>query len=120
MTHQTAIQAYLAKASTANTEEAKKQLFNQLLMELFKQDAEAKEIISQMAGGAEKAIFNIPNGGRNKTGRADSQYRKVIIEFEKSISGKAKLEHAEFQLKEYFALHRARLCLVRPIDKPLA
>ena len=61
-------------------------------MELFSKDDGAKEIISQMAAGAEKAVMNIPNGGRNKTGFADSQYRRVIIEFEKTIIGKSKLE----------------------------
>lgn len=99
----TQIHNFLTKATSANTEEAKKQLFYNLLMELFAKDGDAKEIIGQMADGAEKAVFNIPNGGRNKTGRADSQYRKVIIEFEKTIAGKVKLDHAEFQLKEYFA-----------------
>lgn len=56
-----------------------------------------------MALGAEKSVFNIPKDGRNKTGRADTQYRQVIIEFENDIQAKTKREHAEFQLKEYFA-----------------
>ncbi len=56
-----------------------------------------------MAAGAEKNVFNIPKAGRTKTGRADTQYRQVIIEFENDIKNNTKREHAEYQLKEYFA-----------------
>ncbi len=103
MSQQDSVATYLRNVKKANTEEAKKQLFYLLLADLFKHDAEATAIISQMAAGAERAIFNIPKQGKQKTGRADTQYRQVIIEFEKDIKNAAKREHAEYQLKEYFA-----------------
>ena len=83
MSHQTTIQSYLTKASTANTEEAKKQLFNQLLMELFSKDSEAKEIISQMAGGAEKAIFSFTKGYYV----GDYSVGKVRLEVKRELKG---------------------------------
>ena len=112
-TPQPTVLTYLQNVKKANTEEAKKQLFYLLLAELFKADAEASSIIRQMAAGAEKNVFNIPKASqsrpgqsrpdRTKTGRADTQYRQVIIEFENDIKNPAKREHAEYQLKEYFA-----------------
>ena len=103
MTQQACVLSYLTSVKKANTEEAKKQHFYLLLADLFKHDPAAMTIISQMAAGAEQAIFNIPKLGRNKTGRADTQFRQVIIEFENDIKNTAKREHAEYQLKEYFA-----------------
>jgi methylase of polypeptide subunit release factors len=107
MSQQKATIQYLGYLKNANTEEAKKQLFYNLLNEWFKKDDEAKKIISQMALGAEKTILNIPKKDKsgessNRSGRADTQYRQVIIEFENDIQAKAKREHAEYQLKEYF------------------
>ncbi len=84
----------------ANSEEAKKLLLFNLLMELYKKNDEIKEIISKMSLGAEKMVFDIPiNKCSTKTGRVDTQYGKVIIEFEKDLN-KTK-NHAEEQLKEY-------------------
>jgi hypothetical protein len=84
----------------ANTEEAKKLLFFNLLMELFKKNDEVKDVISKMSLGAEKIILNIPiNENSKKTGRVDTQYGKVIIEFKGDLT-KTK-EQAEQQLKEY-------------------
>ncbi len=103
MSSQSSVLTYLQNVKKANTEEAKKQYFNLLLADLFKADADALAIVKQMAAGAEKAIFNIPKAGKTKTGRADTQYRQVIIEFENDIKNNAKREHAEYQLKEYFA-----------------
>ena len=74
-----------------------------MLTELYKHDEEAKKIIREFSLGAEKPVFNIPVTERSKTGRADTQYRRVIIEFEKDIANRTKLEHAEYQLKEYLA-----------------
>lgn len=103
MPHQAAIQQFFQNVKRANTEEAKKTQFYLLLGELFKNDPDAMSIVKQMAAGAEKAVFNIPKANRNKTGFADTQYRQVIIEFENDIKNAAKREHAEYQLKEYFA-----------------
>lgn len=98
---------YLHNLNHSNTEEAKKTLFYNLLSEWFKDNTEAKRIIAQMARGAEKTIFNIHKISKNgeyvnSSGRADTQYRKVIIEYENDIKSNTKREHAELQLKEYF------------------
>lgn len=60
-----------------------------------------------MALGSKKTILNIPKKDKsgessNRLGRADTQYRQVIIEFENDIQAKAKRKHAEYQLKQYF------------------
>ncbi|WP_165768389.1 Eco57I restriction-modification methylase domain-containing protein [Hymenobacter amundsenii] len=96
---------YFQRVSAANTEEAKKLQFVNYLNQVFGQDPEARTIISEFAGGAERKILNIKKLGndKNKTGFADTQYRKVIIEFESDIKAPAKLRHAEYQLQEYFA-----------------
>jgi len=84
----------------AHSEEAKKLLLFNLLMELFKKNDEIKDVISKMSLGAETTILNIPiSKDKTKTGRVDTQYGKVIIEFEKDLS--KTLKHAEEQLKEY-------------------
>ncbi len=103
MSQLTVILTYLQNIKKANTEEAKKQLFYLLLTDLFRADPDALSIVKQMAAGAEQAVFNIPKTGKSKTGRADTQYRQVIVEFENDIKNNAKREHAEYQLQEYFA-----------------
>lgn len=103
MSQLTVILTYLQNIKKANTEEAKKQFFYLLLTDLFRADPDALSIVKQMAAGAEQAVFNIPKTGRSKTGRADTQYRQVIVEFENDIKNNAKREHAEYQLQEYFA-----------------
>ncbi|EDN71553.1 conserved hypothetical protein [Beggiatoa sp. PS] len=96
-----AIQTYFQAISQANTEAAKKELFQTLLTRLFDHDAAATAIIDSMNLGAEKTIFNIPLKNRLKTGRADTQYNNVIIEWEKSLAKTG--EHAKEQLVEYLA-----------------
>lgn len=98
---------YLRAVSAANTERAKKEAFILYLTDVFQGDEAAREIISQLAGGAERKVLNIPkttrDGETNKTGFADTQYRQVIIEFENAIKTDSKRRHAEYQLQEYFA-----------------
>ena len=94
-----AIQTYLSDITNANNEEAKKLLFFSLLNQLYIDNDEAKQIIKQMQKGAEKNVYNIPLKNRLKTGRADTQYGKIIIEFEHDL--KKSKAHAEEQLKEY-------------------
>jgi type I restriction-modification system DNA methylase subunit len=96
------ISDYYKKVKNANSETAKKELLFGLLHRLFGKDKEADAIIQQMNIGAEKSVFNIPNKNKSGYGRADTQYNSVIIEFEKTIKNKTVLEHAVFQLKEYF------------------
>jgi type I restriction-modification system DNA methylase subunit len=92
---------YLEKISQARSEAAKKELFYQLLMQFYANDAEAQSLITLMMQGAETTIKNIPLPKRNKTGRADTQYNQVIIEFEKDL--KKTEAHAKVQLQEYVA-----------------
>lgn len=95
-----ALRQYLADAQKANTEEAKKLLFHQLLTTLFQRDKTALAIIQEMSKGAEKTIFNIPLPQR-RIGRADVQYNRVLIEWEKDLRRAG--EHAVEQLKTYLA-----------------
>lgn len=91
---------YLASIKGANSEEAKKLRFQNLLLRLFKDNASAR-LINQMAAGGERTVFNIPRKGVPKTGFADIAYGNVIIEWEKDLSRTGR--HAEDQLAEYLA-----------------
>lgn len=98
---ETVLTKYLENIKNANSELAKKELFKDLLVRLFDQDEYVSSVINKMSLGAEKTIFNIPLKNRIKTGSADTQYNKVIIEFERNLSKTG--EHAKEQLAEYFA-----------------
>ena len=95
------IAEYLNGVRAANTEEAKKLKFQNLLNRLFKDSAGARSVIDQMAHGGEKTIFNIPRKGTPKTGYADIAYSNIIIEWEKDLAKTGR--HAEDQLAEYLA-----------------
>ena len=84
----------------ANSEEARKQLFFTLLTQLFT-DADSLRRIQEMNLGAERTVFEIPLPDRLKTGKADTQTRNVLIEFEKDMRRTG--AHAEDQLREYVA-----------------
>ena len=92
---------YLVGLRQANSEEAKKLRFQNLLTRLFQDSQAAKDVVNQLAQGGEKTIFNIPRIGRPKTGYADIAYSNVIIEWEKDLAKTGK--HAEDQLAEYLA-----------------
>lgn len=93
-----ALRQYLADIQNAHTEEAKKLLFQSLLTALFQHSKNALDLIQTMSKGAEKTIFNIPLPHR-RIGRADMQYNRVIIEWEKDL--KRTSAHAIEQLKAY-------------------
>ena len=92
---------YLSGLRQANSEEAKKLRFQNLLTRLFQDSQEAKDVVNQLAQGGEKTIFNIPRKGVPKTGYADIFYSNVIIEWEKDLAKTGR--HAEDQLAEYLA-----------------
>lgn len=92
---------YLSGLRQANSEEAKKLRFQNLLTRLFQDSQAAKDVVNQLAQGGEKTIFNIPRPGIPKTGYADIAYSNVIIEWEKDLAKTGK--HAEDQLAEYLA-----------------
>ena len=92
---------YLSGLRQANSEEAKKLRFQNLLNRLFQDSQAAKDVVNQLAQGGEKTIFNIPRPGVPKTGYADIAYSNVIIEWEKDLAKTGR--HAEDQLAEYLA-----------------
>ncbi|MEO5606693.1 MAG: N-6 DNA methylase [Polaromonas sp.] len=92
---------YLRGLRQANSEEAKKLRFQNLLTRLFQDSQAAKNVVNQLAQGGEKTIFNIPRPGVLKTGYADIAYSNVIIEWEKDLAKTGR--HAEDQLAEYLA-----------------
>lgn len=92
---------YLSGIRQAQTEEAKKLRFQNLLNRLFKDSTEAQSVVDQMALGGERTIFNIPRKGSPKTGYADIAYSNVIIEWERDLAKTGR--HAEDQLAEYLA-----------------
>lgn len=93
------INKYLAQIKQVNVETAKKELLKDLLYRLFGKDHDASEVITKMSLGAEHSVLNIPHKTHVKTGRADTQYGTVIIEFENNLQRTG--EHAKEQLKEY-------------------
>src|SRR5665647_1152338 len=92
---------YLNGLRLANSEEAKKLRFQNLLTRLFQDSQAAKDVVNQLAQGGEKTIFNIPRLGVPKTGYADIAYSNVIIEWEKDLAKTGR--HTEDQLAEYLA-----------------
>ena len=100
-TVQEEIADYLGGLRQANSEEAKKLRFQNLLSRLFQDSQAARNVVNQLAQGGEKTIFNIPRRGAPKTGFADIAYSNVIIEWEKDLAKTGK--HAEDQLAEYLA-----------------
>lgn len=92
---------YLSGLRQANSEEAKKLRFQNLLNRLFQDSQAARDVVNKLAQGGEKTIFNIPRPGVVKTGYADIAYSNVIIEWEKDLAKTGR--HAEDQLAEYLA-----------------
>ena len=92
---------YLSGIRLANSEEAKKLRFQNLLSRLFKDSAAARAVVDQLAQGGEQTIFNIPRPGLTKTGYADIAYANIIIEWEKDLAKTGR--HAEDQLAEYLS-----------------
>ena len=92
---------YLTAIESAQNEEVKRQRFIALLQSLFGAMKEAKPIIEEFISGAEKKVTRINKPGKKSDyGRADTQYRSIIIEFEKDLEKTG--EHAKGQLVEYF------------------
>jgi hypothetical protein len=100
--HLAEIKKYIVDVKAANNEEAKKQRLVSLLNRLFSGNAAASEIIDKFTIGAEKVVFNVHRQGKaSNYGRADTQYQRVIIEFEKDL--KKTGAHAKEQLAEYIS-----------------
>lgn len=94
------VSEYLKAIKAAGNEEVKRQRFVALLQALFGDMPSAKTIIEEFVGGAETAITNIKRAGKKSDrGRADTQYRSVIIEFENDLSKTG--DHAIDQLADY-------------------
>ncbi|MDC7684520.1 N-6 DNA methylase [Asticcacaulis sp. BYS171W] len=95
------IQRFRNDVSRANNESAKISLLTSLLTRLFDGD-DAGEIIRQFSLGTEKAILNVHRAGKlSQRGRADTQYQRIIIEFEKDL--KLTERHAKDQLADYLS-----------------
>ncbi|MCS3856468.1 SAM-dependent methyltransferase [Salinibacter ruber] len=94
------VENYLRKLDQAGNESTKRELFKSLLERLFNQDDRAREVIDDMSLGAE-AVVEVPLPERIKTGYADTQYGRVIIEFKSDLDKDE--EDAKSQLSEYIA-----------------
>lgn len=94
------VSEYLKAIKAAGNEEVKRQRFVALLQALFGSMEGAKPIIEEFVGGAETVVSKIERAGKKSDkGRADTQYRSVIIEFENDLSKTG--EHAKDQLADY-------------------
>ena len=92
------IDNYLRGLKQSNTEAAKKERFVGLLKDFFPEQ-EFSSFINDFLIGSEKSIKQIFRNALPGTGRADTQYGSVIIEFEFDL--KKTGDHAVEQLKEY-------------------
>ncbi len=80
------ISAYISDISSAQNEEVKRQIFVILLGKLFGEMDDAKQIVKEFVFGAEHRISNINRVNKKSDfGRADTQYRSVIVEFEQNL-----------------------------------
>ena len=97
---ETQVNEYLKAIKAAGNEEVKRQRFVALLQSLFGNMTGAKPIIEEFVGGAETVVSKIKREGKKSDkGRADTQYRSVIIEFENDLNKTG--EHAKDQLADY-------------------
>lgn len=91
---------YHKAIKAAGNEEVKRQRFVALLQALFGGMEGAKQVIEEFVGGAETVVSKIERlGKKSDKGRADTQYRSVIIEFENDLTKTG--EHAKDQLADY-------------------
>ena len=94
------IEKYRADLAVANNESVRRGLLADLLRDLFSHDAGARRVLHAQTLGAEMAL-KIPLPTRVKTGFADTQYGRTIIEYKDDLA--AGLSAAERQLREYVA-----------------
>lgn len=94
------INTYISDIQCAGTERAKKERLILLLKALFP-SAEADALIRDFVAGAERGVANIQRPTGPGRGQADTQYRSIIIEFEKDLGRTG--EHAKDQLREYLS-----------------
>lgn len=94
------VNAYIADIQCAGTESAKKERLIVLLKDLFP-GAEADALIRDFVAGAERGVANIERATGLGRGQADTQYRSIIIEFERDLGRTG--EHARDQLREYLS-----------------
>ena len=95
------IETYRTRWHGYSNELQRKDAFRDLLRDLYAGDPEATRVLDAMTAGSETVVRNIPLADRTKTGRADTQYGTVIIEFEKDLRKTG--AHAAEQLQEYVA-----------------
>ena len=94
------IEKYRADLAAANNETVRRERTAGLLRDLFGHDPGARKVLDAMEHGAELAL-KIPLPTRVKTGFADTQYGRTIIEYKDDLA--AGLSGAEGQLREYVA-----------------
>ena len=95
------IEQYRKAWHALSNESARKEALKDLLRDLYAGDDEATRVLDAMTAGSEYVIRGIPLKDRTKTGRADTQFGSVIVEFEKDL--KKTGAHAVEQLQEYLA-----------------
>ena len=94
------IEKYRTDLAAANNESVRRERTAGLLRDLFGHDSGARKVLDAMEDGAELAL-KIPLPTRVKTGFADTQYGRTIIEYKGDLA--ADLSAAERQLREYVA-----------------
>ncbi len=87
-------------------ETQKKEALKDVLNDLYHDDPDARMVLAAMTAGAETVLRGIPLADRSKTGRADTQFGTVIIEFKADLGKKAMAETAVWELKQYLASNR--------------
>lgn len=93
------IVGFLKKIKQANKELTKKEIFKDLLHNLYHGEKEIGAIIDAISAGSETTILNIPRHDAKHRGSADTLYNNIIIEFENDL--KQSLKHAKEQLAGY-------------------
>jgi hypothetical protein len=96
----TLINDYREKILQASHEFTKKEIFKDLLNRLYNSNEDIKGVIDSISEGSERTILNIPRLNKYHSGRADTQYNQIIIEFENDLT--KTLNHAKIQLAGYF------------------
>lgn len=90
---------FLVDCKTANSEQARKELFTHYLTRTFDQDEACQRFIAELSKGAETTIVAIDRAGKRKSGRTDSQTDTIIVEWKKDLN--KDLGGAQDQLTQY-------------------
>ena len=72
------IEAYRQKIKQANKELTKKEIFKDLLHDLYAGEKEIRKVIDAISAGSERTVLNIPRRNKKHKGSADTLLLTIL------------------------------------------